>query len=115
MKGPWGIRISPVLRMQGGRPRLVETYNVTGLNIGTFPLIVSPGGQVFVIRTFMLFDTRLQKDLKVWRALPRVSVMFDAFKYLQQQPPRMAERQRDRPEERAPSIFQEIRFERPEP
>src|SRR6201999_1371436 len=31
---PWGIMISPVLRMQSGAP-ILETYSVTGLNVGT--------------------------------------------------------------------------------
>jgi hypothetical protein len=75
-EGPWGIRISPVLRMQEGSP-LTQTYNVTGLNVGTFTLITSPTG-AYRNPDLYLFDTRLQKDFKI-RERYRVSFLFDAF------------------------------------
>jgi len=75
-EGPWGVRISPVLRMQSGAP-LPESYNVTGLNIGTIAVPLTPIG-TYRNPDLYLFDTRLQKDLKFGERY-RLSVMFDAF------------------------------------
>jgi hypothetical protein len=73
---PWGIRISPVLRMQKGAP-LTPTYAVTGLNIGTFYLPLSPTGQVYTPDLYV-FDLRFEKNLK-FKERYRVSVFADIF------------------------------------
>ncbi len=75
-EAPWGIRISPVLRMQQGTP-LLETYSVTGLNIGTFTLPVTPDG-TYRNPDQYVFDVRFQKDLR-FKERYRVSLMFDLF------------------------------------
>ncbi len=75
-EGPWGIRISPVLRMQEGAP-ITQTVPVTGLNIGTIYVPLAPTGK-FRNPDLYVFDTRLQKDLRFGERY-RLSVMFDAF------------------------------------
>ncbi|MBZ5606579.1 MAG: hypothetical protein LAO79_30180, partial [Acidobacteriia bacterium] len=74
--GPWGIRISPVLRMQQGAP-LTPTYAVTGLNIGTFFLPLAPTGQ-FYNPDLYVFDLRFQKNLK-FKERYRTELFFDVF------------------------------------
>ena len=74
--GPWGIRISPVLRMQSGAP-LTEVYPVTGLNIGTFYLPVTPTG-TFYNPDLYLFDVRLEKYLTFHERF-RLGLFFDLF------------------------------------
>jgi hypothetical protein len=73
---PWGIQISPVLRMQEGSP-LLETYAVTGLNVGTQYIPLAPYG-AFRNPDLYVFDIRLQKDLK-FKERYRVSLFFDLF------------------------------------
>jgi len=58
-EGPWGIRISPVLRMQKGAP-LTPAYPVTGLNVGTLYVPLAPTGTYFTPDLFV-FDTRFEK------------------------------------------------------
>jgi hypothetical protein len=74
--GPWGIRISPVLRMQQGAP-LTPTYAVTGLNVGTLYLPLSPTGSVYNPDLFV-FDTRVEKYF-TFHERYRLGVFFDAF------------------------------------
>jgi hypothetical protein len=73
---PWGIRISPVLRMQSGAP-LTETYPVTGLNIGTFYLPVTPTG-TFYNPDLYVFDTRVEKYLTFHERF-RLGLFLDIF------------------------------------
>jgi len=73
---PWGIQISPVLRMQEGAP-LLETYAVTGLNVGTTYIPLAPYG-AFRDPNLYVFDLRFQKDLK-FKERYRVSLFFDLF------------------------------------
>lgn len=73
---PWGFQISPVLRMQEGSP-LLETYAVTGLNIGTIGLPLAKYG-AFRNPDLYVFDMRFQKDLK-FKERYRVSLSFDLF------------------------------------
>ena len=73
---PWGILISPVLRMQEGAP-LLETYAVTGLNIGTVGIPLAPYG-AFRDPDLYVFDMRFQKDIKI-KERYRISLMFDLF------------------------------------
>jgi len=60
-EGPWGIRISPVLRMQKGAP-LTPAYAVTGLNIGTLYVPLTPTGSTYMPDLFV-FDSRFEKYL----------------------------------------------------
>jgi hypothetical protein len=62
--------------MQEGAP-LLETYAVTGLNIGTIGLPLAPYG-AFRDPNLYVFDLRFQKDLK-FKERYRVSLMFDLF------------------------------------
>jgi len=78
-RGPWGISISPVLRMQAGAP-LGRTYSVTGLNIGTYTLQVDPVG-TYRSDDLFVFDTRVQKQFR-FRERWRVDLFFDAFDIL---------------------------------
>ncbi|SPF42052.1 conserved hypothetical protein [Candidatus Sulfopaludibacter sp. SbA4] len=78
-RGPWGIDISPVLRMQAGTA-LGRTYNVTGLNIGTFNLLVDPVG-TYRQDDLYVFDTRIEKQLR-FRERFRLNVFLDAFNIL---------------------------------
>lgn len=73
---PWGIQISPVLRMQEGTP-LLETYAVTGLNIGTQYVPIAPYG-AFRDPNLYVFDLRFQKNL-TFHERYRVSLFFDLF------------------------------------
>jgi hypothetical protein len=73
---PWGIEISPVLRMQQGAP-LLETYAVTGLNIGTQYVPLAPYG-AYRDPNLYVFDLRFQKSLKFHERY-RVSFYFDLF------------------------------------
>jgi hypothetical protein len=75
-EGPWGIRVSPVLRMQQGAP-LTPTYGVTGLNIGTFYLPLAPTGSTYTPDLFV-FDVRFEKTVKI-RERYRVNLFFDLF------------------------------------
>jgi Carboxypeptidase regulatory-like domain len=72
----WGIEVSPVLRMQEGAP-LLETYAVTGLNIGTQYVPLAPYG-AFRDPNLYVFDLRFQKTLK-YRERYRLSLYFDLF------------------------------------
>lgn len=74
--GPWGIRISPVLRMQKGAP-LTPAYGVTGLNIGTTYIPLSPTG-TFYTPDLYVFDTRFEKYLKFHERY-RLGLFFDLF------------------------------------
>jgi hypothetical protein len=73
---PWGIEISPVLRMQEGAP-LLETYAVTGLNIGTQYVPLAPYG-AYRDPNLYVFDLRFQKNLKFHERY-RLSLYFDLF------------------------------------
>ncbi len=75
-QGPWGIRISPVARMQSGTP-LGRTYNVTGLASGTLNLQVDPIG-MYRSQDLFVFDTRIEKQFHI-RERARVNLDFDAF------------------------------------
>jgi hypothetical protein len=75
-EAPWGIRISPVLRMQEGAP-ILQTYAVTGLNIGTFTLPTSQYGSIRNPDLYV-FDMRFEKDLK-FKERYRVSLFLDVF------------------------------------
>jgi hypothetical protein len=75
-EGPWGIRISPVLRMQQGAP-LTPTYAVTGLNIGTFYLPLASTGQYYTPDIYV-FDMRFEKTLK-FKERYRLNLFFDLF------------------------------------
>jgi hypothetical protein len=75
-EGPWGIRISPVLRMQEGVP-LLETYPVTGLNVGTFTLPVTPYG-AYRTPDLFVFDTRFEKTIR-FKERYRVNLFLDLF------------------------------------
>jgi Carboxypeptidase regulatory-like domain/TonB dependent receptor len=74
--GPWGILISPVLRMQQGAP-LLETYPVTGLNIGTIYVPLSPYG-AYRSPDLYIFDFRLQKNFRFHERY-QLSVFWDLF------------------------------------
>ena len=74
--GPWGIRISPVLRMQKGAP-LTPTYAVTGLNQGTFYLPLSPTGQYYNPSLYVM-DLRFEKNFK-FKERYRLSPFVDLF------------------------------------
>jgi hypothetical protein len=76
---PWGIEVSPVLRMQEGEP-LLQTYAVTGLNVGTQYVPLAPYG-TYREPNLYLFDTRFQKNLKLHDRY-RVSLYFDLFNIL---------------------------------
>lgn len=73
---PWGIEVSPVLRMQEGAP-LLETYPVTGLNIGTQYVPIASYG-AFRDPNLYVFDLRFQKNLHFAERY-RVSLFFDLF------------------------------------
>lgn len=75
-EGPWGIRISPVLRMQEGTP-LTETYAVTGLNVGTIYIPVTPTGHYYTPNLYV-FDMRFEKNLKFHERF-KVSLFADVF------------------------------------
>jgi hypothetical protein len=73
---PWGIQISPVLRMQEGAP-LLETYAVRGLNIGTVYVPLAPYA-AYRTPDLYVFDLRFQKDLHFHERY-RLSLFFDVF------------------------------------
>jgi Carboxypeptidase regulatory-like domain len=75
-EAPWDIRISPVFRMQSGTP-LTETYAVTGLNIGTFYLPVTPTGTTYSPNLYV-FDTRFEKYL-TFRERYKLGLFLDVF------------------------------------
>ncbi len=75
-EGPWGIRISPVLRMQEGSP-LTETYAVTGLNVGTIYVPIAPTG-AFYSPNLYVFDTRFEKSFQI-KERARLNLFFDLF------------------------------------
>lgn len=75
-EGPWGVRISPTLRMQQGAP-VIQTAPVTGLNIGTIYIPVTPTG-TFRSPDLYIFDTRLEKQF-TFRERFRLNAFFDAF------------------------------------
>ena len=76
---PWGIMISPVLRMQSGAP-ILETYNVTGLNVGTQTYAVTPFG-TYRNPDLYVFDCRVEKEFHVKDRF-RFSVFGDIFNIL---------------------------------
>lgn len=59
----WGIRITPTLRMQEGNP-MYPVYPVTGLNVGTLYLPLSPYGSYYSPNVY-IFDARFEKDIKI--------------------------------------------------
>jgi Carboxypeptidase regulatory-like domain/TonB dependent receptor len=73
---PWGIQITPTARMQQGAP-LLQTYAVTGLNIGTFDLPLAPYG-AFRDPNLYEFDIRIQKNL-TFHERWHLSLFFDLF------------------------------------
>jgi len=74
--GPWGIRISPVLRMQKGAP-LTPTYAVTGLNQGTLYLPLAPTGSYYNPNLYVM-DLRFEKNFK-FKERYRLSPFVDLF------------------------------------
>jgi len=78
-QGPWGVNISPVLRMQSGTP-LGRYYTFTGLNIGSITVPVEPVG-TYRSDDIYVFDTRLEKQVR-FRERYRVGLFFDAFNIL---------------------------------
>lgn len=77
--GPWGINISPVLRMQSGAP-LPRYVTFTGLNVGSLVIPVDPVGTYRSDDLYVL-DTRLEKQF-AHRERFRLGVFFDAFNIL---------------------------------
>ncbi len=74
--GPWGIRISPVLRMQQGAP-LTPTYAVTGLNQGTFYMPLATTGTYYAPDLYV-FDMRFEKNFR-FKERFRLSPFADIF------------------------------------
>jgi hypothetical protein len=77
--GPWGVQISPVLRMQSGAS-LGRYYGFTGLNIGSINVPVEPVG-AYRSDDIYVFDTRVEKQVR-FKDRYRVGVFFDAFNIL---------------------------------
>ena len=73
---PWGIEITPTARMQEGAP-LLQTYAVTGLDIGTFALPLAPYG-AYRDPNLYEFDIRFQKNL-TFHERYRLSLFLDLF------------------------------------
>jgi hypothetical protein len=78
-QAPWGIEISPVLRMQSGAA-LGRYYTFTGLNIGSITVPVEPVG-TYRSDNIYVFDTRVEKQFH-FRERYKVGVFFDAFNIL---------------------------------
>jgi hypothetical protein len=73
---PWGIQVSPILRMQSGTP-LQRYLPVSGLNIGTIYIPVDPV-QAYRTDNIYVFDTRFQKDFRIGERY-RISGIIDLF------------------------------------
>ena len=73
---PWGILISPILRMQQGQPT-DRTYNVTSLHQGSYAVIVDPFGS-WRYDNLYVFDTRFEKQFR-FKEHYVVSGLFDAY------------------------------------
>ncbi len=75
-QAPWGILISPILRMQQGQPT-DRTYTVTSLHQGSYAVIVDPFGS-YRFDNLFVFDTRLEKQFHI-KDRYILSGMFDAY------------------------------------
>ncbi len=78
-QAPWGILVTPILRMQQGQPT-DRILNVTGLRVGTQSIVIDPFG-TYQYQNIYVFDTRLEKQFKI-RERFRFGVFFDAFNIL---------------------------------
>lgn len=74
--GPWGINISPVLRMQSGAP-IGRTYPVTGLDVGTVTYQIAPIGAYRASDVYD-FDVRFEKEFVVKERI-HIKADFDLF------------------------------------
>ncbi|HUA85055.1 MAG TPA: TonB-dependent receptor [Bryobacteraceae bacterium] len=75
-QAPWGIEISPVLRMQQGLP-LNEAYPITNLNIGTIYIPLSPYA-TYRDPNMYDFDLGFQKTF-TFHERYRLSAFFDLY------------------------------------
>lgn len=75
-EGPWGINISPVLRMQSGAP-IGRTYSVTGLDVGTVTYQVPPIGAYRASNVYD-FDVRFEREFRIKERI-RIKADFDLF------------------------------------
>ena len=75
-QAPWGILISPAVRLLQGQPT-DRTLNLTGLYTGDFALIVDPFG-TYRYDNVYVFDTRFEKRIK-FKDHYELGLIFDAY------------------------------------
>lgn len=81
-KGPWGLRITPLLRHQSGQP-YGRTFLVTGLNLGSLRVLAEPIG-TRRMDNITLVDLRVEKEFPLSQR--RIAMFFDVFNLLNANP-----------------------------